>query len=83
MDLLFTSSNNHNDGSSHTVHRADVVVVGSGIAGISAARRLFEANQKVIVLEARPDRIGGRIAKSGVFDDLHVDLGASWLHTSK
>jgi len=32
-------------------------------------------------LEARPDRIGGRIAHSGVFHDVPIDLGASWLHS--
>ena len=39
---------------------ADVVVVGAGVAGLEAARRLVQAGLKVIVLEARP-RAGGRI----------------------
>ncbi len=39
---------------------ADVVVVGAGVAGLEAARRLLRAGLSVIVLEARP-RIGGRI----------------------
>jgi len=38
---------------------ADVVVMGAGFAGISAARDLQEAGARVLVLEAR-DRIGGR-----------------------
>jgi monoamine oxidase len=39
---------------------ADVVVIGAGVAGLEAARRLLQAGLSVIVLEARP-RIGGRI----------------------
>ena len=38
---------------------ADVVVIGAGFAGVTAARDLSEAGRTVVVLEAR-DRIGGR-----------------------
>jgi monoamine oxidase len=41
------------------VHKADVVVVGAGFAGLLAARNLLEYGHSVIVLEAR-DRVGGR-----------------------
>src|SRR4051812_3818675 len=40
--------------------RADVVVVGAGLAGLTAARLIAKTKKSVVVLEAR-DRVGGRV----------------------
>jgi monoamine oxidase len=56
-----------------------VIVVGAGIAGLAAARRLREAGMEVVVVEAR-DRTGGRIHTHSDWEGPVVDLGASWIH---
>ena len=56
-----------------------VIVIGAGIAGLSAARELQNNGYEVVMLEAR-ERIGGRIWTSTKWDDMPLDLGASWIH---
>jgi monoamine oxidase len=49
----------HSRRGGHT-RRADVVVIGAGFAGLTAARLIAQAGKSVIVLEAR-HRVGGRV----------------------
>ena len=60
-------------------NRHRIIVIGAGLAGLAAARRLKALGHEVIVLEGR-DRIGGRIHTSTQWSDLPLDLGASWIH---
>ncbi|BBX01254.1 amine oxidase [Mycolicibacterium moriokaense] len=55
-----------------------IVVVGAGMAGLAAARRLADAGKDVTVLEAR-DRIGGRMWTNTSLG-VPIDLGAAWIH---
>lgn len=56
----------------------DTIVVGAGVAGLTAARLLGKAGRRVVVLEAR-NRIGGRVTTDRTGGHV-TDLGASWIH---
>src|SRR5229473_7131968 len=61
--------------------QADVVVVGAGFAGLSAARTLSRQSKKVVVLEAR-DRVGGRV-KAAKIAGRAIDAGGMWVGPSQ
>ena len=67
----------------------DIIILGAGLAGLTAAVELQKHNQKVLVLEGQ-DRIGGRIqtipantTRPGYEDQppfpCALELGASWV----
>ncbi|MBP8000691.1 MAG: FAD-dependent oxidoreductase [Chloroflexi bacterium] len=60
----------------------EVIVVGAGVSGLAAARRLQDAGVKVLVLEGR-NRLGGRVWTDRTWADAPLDLGASWIHGIK
>ena len=56
----------------------DAIIIGAGIAGMSAARILVDSGYNVLVVESR-NRTGGRLW-SDMSLGFPVDLGASWIH---
>lgn len=55
----------------------DVVIVGAGAAGLTAANELKKAGLSVAVLEAR-DRVGGRLW-TDVIDGAMLEIGGQWI----
>ncbi|QDZ15982.1 flavin monoamine oxidase family protein [Humibacter ginsenosidimutans] len=55
----------------------DVVVVGAGASGLTAANELKKAGHSVVVLEAR-DRVGGRLWTDTI-DGAMLELGGQWV----
>lgn len=56
----------------------DVIVVGGGFAGVTAAREAALRDRSVLLLEAR-ERLGGRTWTAD-WDDLKVEYGGGWVH---
>ena len=55
----------------------DVVIVGAGASGLTAATRLKHAGRSVVVLEAR-DRVGGRLWTDDI-DGAMLEIGGQWV----
>jgi monoamine oxidase len=57
---------------------ADVIVVGAGLAGLTAAREIVKAGRSVMVLEAR-DRVGGRVLNHPLGNGDYAELGGMFI----
>lgn len=59
----------------------DVVVIGAGFAGLTAARELSKSGYSILLLEAR-NRIGGRTFTSS-YSGQRIEMGGTWVHWSQ
>lgn len=55
-----------------------MAIVGAGLAGLVAARRLAAAGKRPLVIEAR-DRVGGRLLNEPLGDGKVVEVGGQWI----
>ncbi len=63
---------------STVMKKRDVIIVGAGMAGLSAGRALAEAGENVTLLESR-NRVGGRVHTLRAGDET-FELGAEFVH---
>lgn len=56
----------------------DAVIIGGGMAGVTAARELHWRGKRCVILEAR-NRLGGRTFSTEVFGE-RGDVGGQWIH---
>lgn len=73
--LLASSCNSEE---SYTPNGKTVAIIGAGISGIAAAKKLKANGFNVLVLEAQ-DKIGGRLRTNRTLG-VAFDEGASWIH---
>ena len=55
-----------------------VLILGAGMSGVSAARKLYDSSVSFIILEAR-EKVGGRM-RAVSFAGATVEMGANWIH---
>ncbi len=60
----------------------DAIIVGAGMAGLTAGKNLLHAGRSFVILEAT-GRIGGRGYTDATTFSVPVDLGGAWIHNIK
>ena len=55
-----------------------MIIIGAGIAGLTAAKQLIASNKRIVILEAR-DRTGGRMYTDYSGANFSVEMGAGWV----
>lgn len=73
--ILASACNNEGN---NTSNGKTVIVIGAGISGLIAAKKLKESGFNVIVLEAQ-EKVGGRLRTNRSLG-IGFDEGASWIH---
>lgn len=58
--------------------QTEIIIVGAGLAGLTAARELMAAGIDALVLEAR-DRVGGRTCTQPASDGTLIDMGGQFI----
>ncbi len=76
--MPLTASNTNPSASQHHSDEPPVIVVGAGLAGLAAARKLHRAGRRVQVIEARA-RVGGRTEGGTSADGTTIELGGQWI----
>ena len=56
----------------------DSIIIGAGLAGLTAAEELASAGHSVVVLEAR-SRVGGRLENAELSNGQVIELGGQWV----
>lgn len=64
------------------VMTSEVLILGGGMAGVTAAKTLMEHGIHDIVMVEGGDQLGGRV-KSAAFGGVNVELGANWVQFSR
>ena len=65
------------------MERVDIVIIGAGFAGLSAAKYFSSKSIKCLIIEGR-SRVGGRTLTQQINDQkLTVDLGGQWIGPSQ
>lgn len=59
-------------------NKTDVIIIGAGFAGLSAAIKLKNAGIGTIILEAR-ERVGGRVKTHYTANGTQIPLGGQWI----